>query len=116
MTKSDGFNQIQIQVQSAADGSGDSRYQLNVQTPSGDVIVLHQRVDLGLIAVTVIEGAVENLINIPGKGRTPDGVLSVTAGNTAGGKFVVKAHWGKASVCAFPFDPFRQIGRQRFNV
>ena len=60
VSQSDGFDQVQVQVQRATDGPGDSGHQLHMQAPPGHIVIFHQGKHLGLIGITVIEGMMQN--------------------------------------------------------
>ncbi len=72
MTQSNGLNEVQIQIQSPADGTGDPGYQLHMQAASGDIIVADQRKHLGLVGVAVVVGAVHDPVDVLGELGTPD--------------------------------------------
>ena len=79
MSESDSLNEIQVQIQRPANGTGDPGHQLHMQTPSGDVVVSGQRKHLGLVGVTVIVGAVQNAVNVLCKPGSPDAARLVAA-------------------------------------
>ncbi len=68
MAKGDGLNEIFVEMEKAADGSGNTGDQLNVQDSVGDVVVGDQAKDLGLIDVTGVGPGVEDAISIQGIG------------------------------------------------
>ena len=110
-----GFNEIQVQVQGTADGTGDPGYQLHMQTSSGNVIVLYQREHLGLVGVPVVIGTIHDPVNVLGKGGTPYRRPHLTA-ETAQGLAVREGAVNKCAVVLFIFHTFRQrIGKSFFR-
>ena len=110
VTQCNGLDQIQIQVQCSADGPGDPGHQLDMEAPTGDVVVFDQGEHLGLIGIAVVVGAVHDPVDILGKIGTPDGgrfgiVLAAQC------TFVGAGEIQKAPVSLFLFDPGRQSGR-----
>ena len=73
VTERDGFNQVEIEVQSGTDGARDAGDELNVQAAAGDIIVLVERKHLRLVGIAIVKGAVQDLINVVNKGRAPNG-------------------------------------------
>jgi hypothetical protein len=81
MAERDGLDQLQIQLQSAADGFGDFGYKLDMERTAAQIVIAVKRKDLSLIAVSVIERAVNDFIHIVRKGRADDGkIRDVLAG------------------------------------
>ena len=113
VTQGDGLNQIQIQIQRAADGSGDTGHQLNVQASSGHVIVLHQREDLSLIGVTVVVGAVQDTVNILSKSGAPDRSFRSIA-VAANRRFIRTGPINKGMVPFFLLHLLRKLSGQFF--
>ena len=72
MAKGDGLNEVLVEMEKAADGSGNAGDQLHVQDPVGDVVVGDQAEDPGLVDVAGVGPGVEDAVSIQGIG------LSVT--------------------------------------
>ena len=68
-----GLDEIQIKAEHRADVPGDSGYQLDMQRPTGDVIVLIEGKDLGFVRVAVVERQMHDFLHIPHKSRPPKG-------------------------------------------
>ena len=54
MAQGDGLNEIFVEMEKTADGSGNAGDQLHVQNPVGNVVVGDQAEDLGLVDVAGI--------------------------------------------------------------
>ena len=70
MAQCDGFNEVFIQSQKPADGTGNFRYQLNMENTMGDVVILDQVKNLGFVNIAGICTRVKYYIHIQGKGLT----------------------------------------------
>ena len=53
MAQRNGLDEIQIQIQRPADGTGDPGYQLHMQTSPGDIIVFDKGEHLGLVGIAI---------------------------------------------------------------
>ena len=104
MTQGDGLDQIQVQVQGAADGPGDPGHQLHMEAAAGDVIIFDQGEYLGLVRIPVVVGAVHDPVNILGEIGAPDRgglVASKTADRHLIGEGTVEI----SVVCFFHLHP-----------
>ena len=72
MTQRDSLYQVQVQIQSAADGTGNAADQLHMEASACNIIIFNQGKHLGLIGITVIVGAVHDPVDILGELGTPD--------------------------------------------
>jgi hypothetical protein len=64
MAKGDGLNEVFVEMEKAADGSGNAGDQLHVQDAVGDVVVGDQAEDLGLVDVAGVGPGVEDAVSI----------------------------------------------------
>jgi hypothetical protein len=68
MAKGNGLDEILVEMEKTANGSGDAGDQLHVQDPVGDVVVGDQAEDLGLVDVTGVGPGMEDAVGIQGIG------------------------------------------------
>ena len=116
MAQGDGFDQVQIQIQRLANGSGDPGDQLDMETPAGDVIIADQGKNLRLIAVTVIIWAVHDLVDVMDIGRTPDAGLILSHGTATEYSGIVRTHPGEGSVLSVKLDSLRHTCGKGFVI
>jgi hypothetical protein len=70
MAKGDGFNEILVEMEEAADCSGNAGDQLHMQNPVGDVVVCNQAEHLCLVDVAGVCPRMEDAVGIEGIGLT----------------------------------------------
>jgi hypothetical protein len=64
MTQGDSFYQILVKTQKPANRASDFRYQLHVQDPVGNVIILKQEENLGFVYVAAVGLGMDDSIRI----------------------------------------------------
>ena len=72
VSQGDGLDQVQVQVQGAADGPGDAGHQLNMEAAAGNVIIFDQGKDLGLVCIAIVVRAVHDPVDVLGEIGPPD--------------------------------------------
>jgi len=68
MAQGDGLNEILVEMEETADGSCNTRDQLNMQNPMGDVVIGDQAEDLGFVYIAGVCLGVENAVGVQGVG------------------------------------------------
>ena len=89
VTQCNGLDEVEVEVEGATDGAGNTGHQLHVETAAGDVVILGQREHLSLVGVAVVVGGIQDFIDILGKGGTPYGVR-LTGVETAQSRLIVE--------------------------
>ena len=114
MTERYRFDQVEIQIQRAADRSRYARNELNVQATASDIIVFDQREHLRFVCISIVIWAMQYLVDIVDERRAPyaSRVLCETRAPSYSG--AVKSHSLETARSLLCLDSAAQSIRQCF--
>ena len=58
------LNQVEVQIEKIADSAGNFGYQLHMENPVSDVVVLDKIEHLGLVNITAVGTGIEDAVNV----------------------------------------------------
>jgi hypothetical protein len=85
-----------------------------VQTATSNIIIPDERKHLCFVGVSVVKGAVQNLVNIVDIGRTPNASVVTLNHTPSYGRRIVTANPDKRAVFFFKLHSSAKLIRHRF--
>ena len=67
VAEGDGLDQVLVEPEKTADGAGNPGHQLHMEDPVGDMVVVDQTEDLGLVDIAGVGPGVENAVGVEGE-------------------------------------------------
>ena len=111
MPQGNRLNQVEIEVQGAADGARNAGYQLHMQAAARYVVIADERKHLRFVRIAVEIRAVHNFIHIMQESWSPDAARITRRGCAADDACIWAENLGACAVLPVAFNPARHFFR-----